>query len=183
MYRIYNYVLGMDPSGSYNEGKGTTGLCVMRTADYKILSVGSISAKNYTSDRAYWDEHIKTLNAAVSSYRSDIVLSVEDYVLYKNKAMSQSQSTMETSQLLGVLKYSTYLLQMPYYTRNASVAKVRWTPEILEHKRVIYKGTDGKWYAHCRPDQALLTHELDAIKHAMYFAMFENGQKAPSVAV
>ena len=35
--RLYKYVLAFDPSGSFYEGKGTTGWCIMDTKTKEVL--------------------------------------------------------------------------------------------------------------------------------------------------
>ena len=42
------YVLGIDPSGAFNEGKGTTGLCLLsKTKRYRLDNVWEIKAKDF----------------------------------------------------------------------------------------------------------------------------------------
>lgn len=170
------YVLGMDPSGSFNEGKGTTGWCLLDTESLEVLRIGSIAAKQWSSDRKYWAYHRHLIKYILCTMHQDAALSIEDYILYKNKALSQSQSTLETVQLLGFLKMVCYDEHIPYYTRNASIAKKRWTNDIMVRKGIIVKLPDGQ-YALPNSIKPLCGHELDSIRHALHFAVFENGKE------
>ena len=38
----YNYVLALDPSGNFHEGKGTTGYCLLDANENKIIEYGYI---------------------------------------------------------------------------------------------------------------------------------------------
>ena len=53
----YNYILAIDPSGSYNEGKGTTGWCILDAKRRDVSAVGALSAKDYESIQEYWKAH------------------------------------------------------------------------------------------------------------------------------
>ena len=44
MAKKYKYTLGIDPSGAYKEGKGTTGWCLLNNKNNKLTAVGTIKA-------------------------------------------------------------------------------------------------------------------------------------------
>ena len=102
--RAYLYTIGMDPSGAYHEGKGTTGWCVLNNRTNELLEVGTLSAKDYPTDNEYWKAHTNLIRSLVRRYGHSTALSIEDYILYKNQAMAQVNSQMETVQLLGIIK-------------------------------------------------------------------------------
>jgi Holliday junction resolvasome RuvABC endonuclease subunit len=169
------YVLGIDPSGNFIEGKGTTGWCVFDTKRNRIAHIGSIQASQSKSQEAYWHANIEMIKTMVDRYRMEgIVLSVEDYVLYAGKARSQINSAMETSQLIGIIKMLCFYKGIPLYMRTASQVMRRWTDTILEHKSYIYK-VGGSWYTECR-QHVLCEHERDAMRHAIHCAYFELGK-------
>lgn len=171
--REVNYTLGIDPSGAFDEGKGTTGWCIIDNSTKKILSVDAIYAKNYSEKHDYWEAHIKLISKMDSRYRYQLGVSIEDFLLYKQQAQSLVNSTFETVRVIAIITHHCYQYGIVYALRNAVTAKQRWTDDILLYKGIIYK-RNGKLYAECRPDTPLCDHELDAIRHAEHFAHFEN---------
>lgn len=169
------YVMGIDPSGAFKEGKGTTGWCIYDTKEKIVREVGTIKAMEYECDHYYWHEH----PTVIESYRklydnkkgTDFVISIEDYILYKNKASAQVNSAMETSQLLGIIKHYCWNEGIPYYIRPAVLVKKRWADKILEHKGLIYK--KGRRYHVKECPKPIYDHERDAIRHAVHCAYFE----------
>ena len=77
------YVLALDPSGAYKEGKGTTGWCLFDNETKQIAKFGVIKAENYSCQFHYWDAHISLIDS-LSGYNPDVV--IEDYLLYNNRA-------------------------------------------------------------------------------------------------
>ena len=104
LYANATYVLGIDPSGAYDEGKGTTGWNIMCCATKEVIEVGTISALDYKTRMEYWDAHTQLIRRCANQY-DKMVLSIEDYMLYKKAALSQVNSTFETVQLLGIIKF------------------------------------------------------------------------------
>lgn len=169
----YKYTIGIDPSGAYAEGKGTTGWCVLDNQTNTLLQVGTIAAKNYSINHAYWDAHLQLLEQLQKQYGDSIAISIEDYILYKNHAMAQINSQMETVQLLGIIKHYCFQNALPYFIRPAVAVKKRWADNILVYKNIIAK--IGRHYvAPCDPTKQLCDHERDAIRHAIHFNTFEN---------
>ena len=171
MKKKYRYTMGIDPSGAFHEGKGTTGWCIMDNRTNKLLRVGTISAKNYDTDIEYWDAHIEKIAWAHKHYRS-LAISVEDYILYKNHAMAQVNSQLETVQLLGIIKYFCHEENLEIFIRPAVAVKKRWSDEILLFKGIIEKV--GTHFAVPDSKQYICEHERDSIRHAMHFNTFEN---------
>ena len=87
------YVLALDPSGAYKEGKGTTGWCLFDNETKQIAKFGVIKAENYSCQFHYWDAHISLIDS-LSGYNPDVV--IEDYLLYNNRAEAQTNSRLET---------------------------------------------------------------------------------------
>ena len=50
----YKTILAIDPSGNFEEGKGTTGLCLFNCIDNCVQNIKNISANNYTTKEDYW---------------------------------------------------------------------------------------------------------------------------------
>ena len=107
---MYNYILAFDPSGSFKEGKGTTGWVLM---DYKerLLERGYIPATDYTCPEEYWNAHLDLIWKYHKRYGQDLIIVIEDYVLYRDKSMTQTNSQMETCRLLGVMLWKCWKLK------------------------------------------------------------------------
>lgn len=159
------FVLAFDPSGNYNEGKGTTGWCLYDTATSRIAKFGVIKASKYESLMDYWNAHIKLIDD-LSGYAITVV--IEDYLLYSNKAESQISSRFETPKLIGMLQYELYLRGIKVVFQTASLVKTRWADHILVHKGLI-KEQDGGYYI---GEIRLSDHSRDAIRHAIHYATF-----------
>lgn len=170
----YRYILALDPSGSFYEGKGTTGWCVFDSKENKFITCGSLFAKDYRSAEEYWNNVINLIDYWVKTIgRKNIILVCEDYLLYANKLHDQINSRMETCKLIGAIQLHCYKKNICYYMQTASEVKTRWSNKILEHKGYIrlyrrsYIPTSGsaETYTH---------HTLDALRHAIHYATFKN---------
>ena len=165
------YILGIDPSGNFVEGKGITGWCVFDKQLDKVIHCGSIRATEAACQQAYWHAHTVMIKHFTTEYKGQLCVSIEDYVLYSHQAKAQINSAMETSQLIGVIKMHCWLGMVPLYIRTASQVKKRWTDGILCHKEYIHKVGNG-YFVECRA-KVLCDHERDAIRHAVHCATFE----------
>lgn len=168
------YIIGIDPSGSFDEGKGITGFCILDSKTKRVLSSTQIRAKQFDSAEEYWNAHMDYIDAQCYKYKEDVIVSMEDFRIYANKAKSLTNSTMETSQLIGAIRIHCYLNSIPLTMRLAVVAKKRWTNAILEHKGIIHKV--GRGWAN-ELDEPLVSHTLDAIRHAVHCMHFENKEE------
>ena len=168
------YVLGVDPSGSFNEGKGITGF-VLLNPDGKLINHDFVMAKDYDTQLQYWGGVLDKLDEYKRNFGfvSDLVFSIEDYVLYASSAKSQINSEMETSKLIGAILMYGFSEAIPMYIRNAAQVKNRWNNEILEHKGLIFK--DGNKWVDSNGDW-INKHCLDALRHALHCYYFELGK-------
>ena len=165
------FVLSFDPSGSWHEGKGTTGWCVFSTADSRITCAGNISANKFNCAEAYWCKHLELLENYHTKYKEKLVLVVEDYLLYESRAKSQINSRMETPKLIGIIQVWAYRHNVPLFLEPASVVKTRWSNNILNYKGYIKKS--GKGYIIPGIKYTNVTrHCLDAVRHAVHVATF-----------
>jgi hypothetical protein len=168
----YNFILALDPSGNYTEGKGTTGWCVMDTKANVITLAGSISAKDFRNMESYWQQHLLLINNFHKQYGKRLTLVIEDFILYESKAMSQVNSHMETSKIIGVLQHYCFDHKISYTMQTASLVKKRWADPILLHKNYINKR--GKIFYLPHSNVELNRHARDAIRHAVHYRNFKN---------
>lgn len=172
----YARILAIDPSGNFEEGKGTSGWCLYEKTPkgWRIRNAWSISAKNYSSQAEYHDAHLTELNRIIKINPKDIIIIIEDYLLYKSKAQNQIHSRLETPQLIGVLKQALYKLNVPYTLQPASIVKKRWSNKILLHKGILQKNKNNYKCETIEGYVTLNRHCIDAIRHAVHFSTFKN---------
>lgn len=161
------YVLALDPSGNYNEGKGITGWCLFDNETNKIIKFGVIKSENFSCQFQYWDAHIKLIDG-LTGFKPDIV--IEDYLLYGNRSMNQINSRLETPQLIGIIKYEAYKRGLYIYIQTAMQVKTRWNDEALARKGYITK-KGNKYYIAETP---LVSHIKDSIRHAIHYTTYNS---------
>jgi hypothetical protein len=170
------YIIGVDPSGSYNEGKGTTGIVVLHPSG-QLTEHFTVNAVDYPTQIGYWAavlDALETTSALLIDAGHFVVWSVEDYVLYATSAKAQINSEMETSKLIGAITMLAYNLAIPLYIRNASQVVNRWNNEVLMYKEVIFK--EGNRYVD-KDKEPINRHCLDALRHALHCHYFEVDRK------
>ena len=155
---INQYVLAFDPSGSYHEGKGTTGWCLMYRG--KVIQTGLIEAKQYNSDMKYYEAHLALIKRMAEHYPNNLVIVMEDYLLYAKRAQSQTNSRMETCKLIGIIQYYCFKNKLYCALQTAAQVKKRWSDEILEHEGIALPTTHAE------------RHARDAIRHAIHYTYF-----------
>lgn len=168
----YRYILALDPSGNFIEGKGTTGW-VLLTHNEKLLAKGHISAKNYKCAEEYWDDHINLIKKYHNLYKEQLIIVIEDYILYKSKSKNQTNSKIETCRLIGILQHYCWRIKQDYTLQLAATVKNRWSDDILLHEKILYKHKSN--LIHKQSGLFLnLEHTRDAFRHAMHYAVCRN---------
>lgn len=162
-------ILIFDPSGSFREGKGTSGYCLYE--DGHLISVASLRAEGFKSRQEYFKEHKRLIN----KLKPNIVVA-EGFRLYKDKAIAQSNSEMETPRLLGYLEMVCYEKRIRYVEQPASI-KSRFTDAILERKGILSKGNNNSSYI---LNVHVSGHVVDAVRHGEYFLLKERKNNAKS---
>ena len=153
-------ILVFDPSGNFDEGKGTSGWALF--VDGKLNDFGEIASEDYVAVELYWDAH-RTLTEGLYP---DIVV-CESFKLNPAKAGAQSWSYLETPQLIGYLRMGCWHRGIEFITQDPST-KVRFADEILEGLGIIEKR--GKKY-YCMNRETNL-HKRDAIRHGIYYLKY-----------
>lgn len=166
--RTNPHIIGIDPSGAYKEGKGTTGIVVLDPQG-KLIDHMPVFAQEHPSQMAYWKAVIDQVEMLLLRYEG-AVISIEDYVLYASSAKAQINSEMETSKLIGAITIFAFEYGTPLYIRSASRVINRWSNHILEHKKLIYR-EKNKWVD--SDGNKINQHCLDALRHAVHCYYFE----------
>ena len=174
----YKYIFALDPSGNFEEGKGTTGWVLM-DCNENLLERGYITAVDYRCAEEYWQAHVDLLFKYKKLYRNQIIVVMEDYILYRNRAENQTNSKIETCRLLGVLQWQCWRLNLPYTMQLASAVKTRWSDDILLEEGIIKR--KGRKIFHVKSDKDIsLEHTRDAFRHAIHYIIIRNKRSQAS---
>lgn len=159
-------ILAIDPSGNFKEGKGTSGLCLLK--DKEIDTLWDIQARDYVKDVAYWHDHIYN----IEKFHPDFVV-IEGYRLYNHRGMaaaSQANSELETSQLIGAIKLKCYEYSIPLHIQFASEVKSRWSDDVLVNTGTLERRGNRLYFN----DRMTNDHQRDALRHALHFWRYGN---------
>lgn len=159
-------ILAFDPSGNFKEGKGTTGWAF---GGGQVGEVGEIKAKEFSCAEEYWQDHIHLI---LQLHPDEMVM--EGYKLYNHagqEANKQSNSELETPQLIGCIKLLCYQYDIPLKVQWASQAKGRWTDKVLKAKGIL---TSDNRLAY--NGQKTNAHKRDAIRHWMHYYRYGRGK-------
>ncbi len=167
----YDYILAIDPSGNFEEGKGTTGTCLFNATQNDIERLQDICAKRYNTKEEYWQAHLKYIQQIINQYPKLIII-IEDFTLDPRRAMQQSHSKMETPKLIGILQLYCKQHNIPYRMQRAVEVKNRWADHILEFKGYIQKR--NRVYYLPGETRPMSRHCKDAIRHAVHYITFYN---------
>ena len=159
-------VLAIDPSGSYFEGKGTTGWAIFESESRQLQAYGSIRAADYETVSLYYQ-------AVGSLIKPEMKVVIEEYLLYANKAKQQINSKMETSKLIGYLQMRCYELNVSYSMQLAGEVVKRWADHILVHKGVIKQASGNLRNLYYALGKICNDHERDAMRHAIHYITFK----------
>lgn len=156
-------ILALDPSGAFNEGKGTTGFSVWayNSGNYKLLRVGQIAAIDFTCSQDYWNEHIKLLKTVKPN-----VLVMEDFLLYAHKAKQQIGSKMETPKMIGIIEFECARLNINVIMQRAVDVKKRWNDDILVYKGIITKESN---HYNIGSTKNISKHIRDSLRHGIHY--------------
>ena len=167
----YKTILAIDPSGNFEEGKGTTGICLFDCTENDIDCLRDIRANRYNTKEEYWQAHVDFIQQVIDASPDTIVI-IEDFTLDPRRAMQQSHSKMETPKLIGILQLYCQQHNIPYKMQRAVEVKKRWADHILEYKKWIIK--KNRMYYLADGIRPMSRHCKDAIRHAVHFATFYN---------
>lgn len=164
-----NVTLSLDPSGNFNEGKGTTGWCLANEG--YIFKAGQVYSKDYPTQMEYWTAVIKLITDEVNEKHDNFRVVCEDYRLYASAAPAQINSNLETPQLIGAIKWYCFMMGVPITLQMASEVKERWSNDVLSKKGILgYDKSNGRY----RIGKIYLgRHSLDAVRHCLHFTTFK----------
>ena len=164
----------VDPSGSFNEGKGHTGIAIIKDNDWNTLEYKSIAAKDYDSRHQYWADIMDTiyLHTFIKNPEPDSNLNtkviIESFMI-RNQGFLTGKMP-ETIQFIGMLSWELENAHIPYYFQTPTQAKSRFKDESLSRYIPNFERRDnGRYYLNGRQTN---DHIRDALKHLLYFLKY-----------
>lgn len=157
-------VLSIDPSGNHksqNEGSGETGLAYRLNGE---LYLSDIRASSYETIEDYWNGVLDVIRSVEWDH-----IVFEGYRLYNHAGMAartQSNSTLQTSQLIGTIRMEAWKLKIPYHIQYAADVKKRWSDAILQKKGYLEEGNKFK-------GTSTNDHKRDALRHLVHFETYK----------
>lgn len=162
----------LDPSGSFNEGKGHTGIAVMHDNDWEHIVLKDIRASDYKSRYEYWNAIISyvTLAKAVKGYETKVI--IESFTIRANGFLVGKMP--ETLLLIGALCYELDRWKIPYVFQTPASAKTRYKDELLSKYIPNFERRDnGRYYFN---NKLVNDHMRDALKHLLFYKNYKENR-------
>lgn len=157
----------IDPSGSFNEGKGHTGVAIMEDEDWDSLKVYSIAADKFTTRYNYWNY----IMCIIKKYSTAVVI-IESFMIRNNGFLTGKMP--ETIRLIGAMEYFMDKFNVKYLFQTPSQAKARFKDDDLcKYIPEFEKRTNGKYYLKGKMTN---DHIRDALKHLLYFHKYNKSK-------
>jgi len=161
--------IAVDPSGSFNEGKGHTGIAFMKDDDFNTLCTISINAKKYNERHLYWKAIINTIIKIAVIGESTVI--IESFVNRQNGFTLGKMS--ETPLLIGALVWELEELGINYVFQTPGQAKPRFKDELLPKYIPVMskKNINDKEYYYLN-GKLVNDHVRDSLKHLVYYKKY-----------
>ena len=157
----------VDPSGSFNEGKGHTGIAIIEDMDWNTLEYKSIAAKDYPNRHKYWEKIIETICDAVYD-PTEIKVVIESFMIRTQGFLMGKMP--ETIQFIGALEFVLEDGGIEYSLQTPTQAKARFKDEDLPRYIPGFEKRDnGRYYLN---GKQINDHIRDALKHLLYFIKY-----------
>ena len=166
-----NYVV-VDPSGSYNEGQGHTGIAFLEGDSWDALETISCPASAYASRHQYWTMVKENILGYVSR-NPDTVVVIESFMIRNNGFLIGSMP--ETIRLIGYLEYELEAHHVRYTFQTPSQAKSRFKDTDLVKciPGMSYKTSTKRYYLN---GKVCNDHVRDALKHLLYYKRYRENK-------
>ena len=158
----------VDPSGSFTEGKGHTGIAIIEGSDWKTLEYKSIAAKDFPTRHAYWYSIMETIQDHVYDV-SDIQVIIESFMIRTQGFLMGKMP--ETIQFIGALEFILEEWGVYYSLQTPTQAKSRFRDEDLpKYIPGFERRKNGRYYLN---GKQVNDHIRDALKHLLYFIKYK----------
>lgn len=160
----------VDPSGSFSEGKGHTGMAYMQEDDWASLETISVGASAFDSRHHYWTMVRENILGYVSRDPENTIVIIESFMIRNNGFLIGSMP--ETIRLIGFLEYELEARSVRYTFQTPSQAKARFKDNDLCRciPGMSYKSSTNRYYLNGRMCN---DHVRDALKHLLYFKRYQ----------
>ena len=158
----------VDPSGSFNEGKGHTGIACISDMNWDTLTIESVSASHYSSRHEYWKAIASSI---VSRITLDTHVIIEAFMI-RNVGYVIGKMP-ETIQLIGYLSFILEEYGIPYTFQTPSQAKSRFKDTMLPTFIPNLTHKSNRYYLN---NKIINDHVRDALKHLLYFNTYKKGK-------
>lgn len=157
----------IDPSGSFNEGKGHTAIAEMYDDDWSTLETYTIAAKDYKTRNGYWRDIISKI---ICNYKRDVelIVIIESFMIRNNGYLMGKMP--ETILLIGAITYTLESYGIEYRYQTPTQAKSRFKDDYL-HKYIpnFEKRENERYYLNGKQTN---DHVRDALKHLLYYKRY-----------
>lgn len=164
----------VDPSGSFNEGKGHTGIVIIKDNDWSTLQYFSIAAKDFDTRHEYWTAIMDTIHNHTFSINPEPKTNMDTKVIIES-FMIRTQGFLigkmpETIQMIGALEYKLENHAIEYSLQTPTQAKSRFKDEDLPRYIPNFeKRLNGRYYLN---GKQINDHVRDALKHLLYYMKY-----------
>lgn len=158
--------IAVDPSGSFTEGKGHTGISTIKDWDWDTLEIKSISAKDFGDRYTYWKTIIGYIIDRAVFVDNSIVV-IESYVV-RNNGFSIGKMP-ETSLFIGALIWELERWNVKYVFQSPSQAKTRFKDDLICRYIPNFEKRGNYYYLN---DVKTNDHIRDSLKHLLYFMKY-----------
>ena len=156
----------VDPSGSFNEGKGHTGIASITDNNWDTLKYKSIAAKDYSNRHAYWWAIMEAI--AEIGEPNEITVVIESFTIRTQGFLMGKMP--ETIQFIGALEFILEECDVPYSLQTPTQAKSRFKDDDLpRYIPGFEKRPNGRYYLN---GKQVNDHIRDALKHLLYFMKY-----------
>ena len=158
------YYIAIDPSGSFNEGKGHTGMSIVQDWDYENLEIISFDANKYKSRLEYWNAIISTI---LRFPVNETHVIIESFTIRTNGFLMGKMP--ETMLFIGALSYILETKGYKFVFQSPSQAKSRFKDEYLDKYIPGYVKNDKYFYIKGKKTN---DHMRDSLKHLIYYQKY-----------
>lgn len=158
----------IDPSGSFNEGKGHTGIASIIDDNWSTLKYSSIAAKDFETRYDYW---LNIIYKAIDfDNPKDIEIIIESFMIRTQGFLLGKMP--ETIQFIGALEFVCDTFHIKYSLQTPTQAKSRFKDEDLpKYIPGFEKRPNGRYYLN---GKQVNDHIRDALKHLLYFMRYKS---------